>query len=152
MARMAYSHSCTQAFTSFVATPRAHHLRTRLDRFRILLVSHPVIIQESILKSSAVMKLYALFTLHETGWGTRAGVGDRTFTISGGPSPANTTQLLSLRQPRRNSKQHQAATTPMLTHAKTRSTSSLTAGSSDESPNTTTRNAGCFTGLRIKPS
>lgn len=39
MARMAYSHSCTQAFTSFVATPRAHHLRTRLDRFRILLVS-----------------------------------------------------------------------------------------------------------------
>jgi hypothetical protein len=23
------------------------------------------------------MKLYALFTLHETGWGTRAGVGDR---------------------------------------------------------------------------
>ncbi|KAG6844833.1 hypothetical protein H0H87_003264 [Tephrocybe sp. NHM501043] len=24
----------------------------------------------------AVMKLYALFTLHETGWGTRAGIGD----------------------------------------------------------------------------
>ena len=24
------------------------------------------------------MKLYALFTLHETGWGTRAGIGDRT--------------------------------------------------------------------------
>jgi len=24
----------------------------------------------------AVMKLYALLTLHETGWGTRAGVGD----------------------------------------------------------------------------
>lgn len=23
------------------------------------------------------MKVYALFTLHETGWGTRAGVGDR---------------------------------------------------------------------------
>jgi hypothetical protein len=23
------------------------------------------------------MKIYALFTLHETGWGTRAGVGDR---------------------------------------------------------------------------
>jgi hypothetical protein len=23
------------------------------------------------------MKLYALFTLHETGWGTRAGIGDR---------------------------------------------------------------------------
>jgi len=26
----------------------------------------------------AVMKLYALFTLHETGWGTRAGIGDPT--------------------------------------------------------------------------
>jgi len=24
----------------------------------------------------AIMKLYALFTLHETGWGTRAGIGD----------------------------------------------------------------------------
>lgn len=24
------------------------------------------------------MKLYALFTLHETGWGTRAGIGDPT--------------------------------------------------------------------------
>lgn len=23
------------------------------------------------------MKLYALFTLHETGWGTRTGIGDR---------------------------------------------------------------------------
>jgi hypothetical protein len=29
--------------------------------------------------SSAIMKLYALFTLHETGWGTRAGIGDRMF-------------------------------------------------------------------------
>ncbi|KZO98905.1 glycosyltransferase family 2 protein [Calocera viscosa TUFC12733] len=27
----------------------------------------------------ALMKIYALFTLHETGWGTRAGVGDPTF-------------------------------------------------------------------------
>jgi hypothetical protein len=27
------------------------------------------------------MKLYALFTLHETGWGTRAGVGDRMFFL-----------------------------------------------------------------------
>ncbi|OJA15729.1 hypothetical protein AZE42_07256 [Rhizopogon vesiculosus] len=26
----------------------------------------------------AIMKLYALFTLHETGWGTRAGIGDPT--------------------------------------------------------------------------
>jgi len=26
----------------------------------------------------AVMKIYALFTLHETGWGTRAGIGDPT--------------------------------------------------------------------------
>lgn len=26
------------------------------------------------------MKVYALFTLHETGWGTRAGVGDRMST------------------------------------------------------------------------
>ena len=26
---------------------------------------------------SAIMKIYALFTLHETGWGTRAGIGDR---------------------------------------------------------------------------
>jgi len=26
----------------------------------------------------AVMKLYALLTLHETGWGTRAGIGDPT--------------------------------------------------------------------------
>ncbi|KAH9919480.1 glycosyltransferase family 2 protein [Epithele typhae] len=26
----------------------------------------------------AVMKIYALFTLHETGWGTRAGIGDAT--------------------------------------------------------------------------
>lgn len=24
----------------------------------------------------ALMKIYALFTLHETGWGTRAGIGD----------------------------------------------------------------------------
>lgn len=24
----------------------------------------------------AIMKLYALFTLHETGWGTRAGIGE----------------------------------------------------------------------------
>ena len=146
---MAYSHSCTKASTSFVATPRAHHLRSRLDRFRILLVSHCVITQESILISSAVMKLYALFTLHETGWGTRAGVGDRTFSMSGGPSPANTIQLLSLLQLQRNSK-HQAITMPMPTHAKTRLISSLTAGSSDESPSTTTRIAGCFTGLRIK--
>lgn len=23
------------------------------------------------------MKIYALFTLHETGWGTRSGIGDR---------------------------------------------------------------------------
>jgi hypothetical protein len=31
------------------------------------------------------MKLYALFTLHETGWGTRAGVGDRkpSFNVVG---------------------------------------------------------------------
>jgi hypothetical protein len=26
----------------------------------------------------AIMKIYALFTLHETGWGTRAGIGDPT--------------------------------------------------------------------------
>ena len=29
------------------------------------------------LTSSALMKLYALFTLHETGWGTRTGIADR---------------------------------------------------------------------------
>ncbi|KAJ9104452.1 hypothetical protein QFC21_001947 [Naganishia friedmannii] len=28
------------------------------------------------LPACAVMKIYALFTLHETGWGTRAGIGD----------------------------------------------------------------------------
>jgi len=27
------------------------------------------------------MKLYALFTLHETGWGTRTGIGDRTLSF-----------------------------------------------------------------------
>lgn len=26
--------------------------------------------------SSAIMKIYALFTLHKTGWGTRSGIGD----------------------------------------------------------------------------
>lgn len=25
---------------------------------------------------SAIMKIYALFTLHKTGWGTRSGIGD----------------------------------------------------------------------------
>lgn len=39
----------------------------------------------------AIMKLYALFTLHETGWGTRAGIGDvaaATAAADAGP-PAN---------------------------------------------------------------
>lgn len=27
------------------------------------------------------MKLYALFTLHETGWGTRAGIGNSKLTV-----------------------------------------------------------------------
>jgi len=30
----------------------------------------------------AVMKLYALFTLHEVGWGTRAGIGDATTALN----------------------------------------------------------------------
>jgi hypothetical protein len=41
MGRLAHSHSCTQVAPSFMATPLAHHLRSRLDRFRILLVSLP---------------------------------------------------------------------------------------------------------------
>ena len=32
----------------------------------------------------AVMKIYALVTLHETGWGTRAGVGDREPALDAG--------------------------------------------------------------------
>ena len=31
---------------------------------------------------SAVMKLYAVFTLHKTGWGTRSGIGDRKYIIA----------------------------------------------------------------------
>jgi hypothetical protein len=30
----------------------------------------------------AIMKLYALFTLHEVGWGTRAGIGDATTALN----------------------------------------------------------------------
>jgi len=30
----------------------------------------------------AIMKLYALFTLHEVGWGTRAGIGDATQALT----------------------------------------------------------------------
>lgn len=30
----------------------------------------------------AIMKLYALFTLHEVGWGTRAGIGDATQALN----------------------------------------------------------------------
>jgi len=29
----------------------------------------------------AVMKMYALFTLHEVGWGTRAGIGDASVAL-----------------------------------------------------------------------
>jgi hypothetical protein len=39
----------------------------------------------------AIMKLYALFTLHETGWGTRAGIGDvaaATAAMDAGNAPA----------------------------------------------------------------
>lgn len=30
----------------------------------------------------AIMKMYALFTLHEVGWGTRAGIGDATQALN----------------------------------------------------------------------
>jgi len=60
-----------------MATSFTHHLCPSLDRFRILLVSQLRTLDLKLILS-AVMKLYALFTLHETGWGTRAGVGDRT--------------------------------------------------------------------------
>lgn len=83
MGCLAYNHSCSQASASFMAAPLAYHLRSRLDRFRLLLVSASwSLSQRDMLIHSAVMKLYALFTLHETGWGTRAGVGDRTSTSS----------------------------------------------------------------------
>jgi hypothetical protein len=83
MGCLAYNHSCTQVTASFMATPLAYHLCPRLDRFRLLLVSPSWSLSQRIkLIISAVMKLYALFTLHETGWGTRAGVGDRTSTHS----------------------------------------------------------------------
>lgn len=36
------------------------------------------------------MKLYALFTLHETGWGTRTGIGDRKSFVPGTRSSALT--------------------------------------------------------------
>jgi hypothetical protein len=98
------------------------------------------------------MKLYALFTLHETGWGTRAGVGDRTLFISDLQSLANHIQLLSLLQQLRNSKQHQAITMDMPTRAKTRSTSSLTVGSIDEMFRTGIGFVGCHEGVGIIPN
>jgi hypothetical protein len=83
MGCLAYNYSCSQVTASFMAAPLTYHIRPRLDRFRILLVSPSwSLLQTFKLIKSAVMKLYALFTLHETGWGTRAGVGDRTSTLS----------------------------------------------------------------------
>lgn len=50
--------------------------------------------------SSAIMKLYALFTLHETGWGTRAGVGDRKSTLYTSPAlPPDRRKLCTYLQP-----------------------------------------------------
>jgi len=50
----------------------------------------------------AIMKLYALVTLHETGWGTRAGVGDPSQAMAAAASNeklADTKQQQSQQQP-----------------------------------------------------
>lgn len=74
-----------QAAAPLVVQPMAHHLRARLDRLCILLVSSPAwstVLTAELTCPSAIMKVYALLTLHETGWGTRAGVGDRKSHLS----------------------------------------------------------------------
>jgi hypothetical protein len=52
-----------------------------MDPLWILLVSllAPLPCRLAYRAFSAIMKLYALCTLHETGWGTRAGIGDRAW-------------------------------------------------------------------------
>lgn len=43
----------------------------------------------------AIMKLYALFTLHETGWGTRAGVGDAAAATAAAEAEAKEKEKVS---------------------------------------------------------
>ena len=45
---------------------------------------------------SAIMKLYAVCTLHETGWGTRAGIGDRESSLAACGRVSAETQLRPL--------------------------------------------------------
>lgn len=126
MGDMAYNHSCTQIAASSMATPFAHYLRPSMDRIRLLLVSssHHSSFRVKLTKS-AVMKLYALFTLHETGWGTRAGVGDRTSYLLKSYDTDN--QQPPLRKQQRKIRQEQVMVI-MQTHARTLSTSNHTEG------------------------
>ena len=76
---LAHDHPYLQTSAPSLVPALAYYLCTRLDPLWLLLVSrHGLFHRHSTDKThSAIMKLYALFTLHETGWGTRAGIGDR---------------------------------------------------------------------------
>lgn len=84
-----------QAFAPSLVQSKSYHIRTLLDSLWLLLVSfqYTGVFRWTQLTFrillSAIMKIYALFTLHETGWGTRAGIGDRKFTSQGNPSDQN---------------------------------------------------------------
>jgi len=54
----------------------------------------------------AIMKVYALFTLHETGWGTRAGIGDPTAATAAAD-----------KQPSDREPEKQAAVSPVRSYA-----------------------------------
>ena len=91
--RVAHVYEDGKASTAFMVPAFSHHLRPRLDSIRLLLVS---IVLASLLDLtfSAIMKIYALFTLHETGWGTRSGIGDRKLILFA-PYTINNTLTIS---------------------------------------------------------
>ena len=80
-------HANDQTFASSLEQSQAYRLCSRVHRLWVLLVSLQRLVEKDgeiswliavqSCYDSAIMKLYAMCTLHETGWGTRAGISDR---------------------------------------------------------------------------